>query len=60
MDFNATWRIRASETRLSFNIINAFNVKPPVTSPAFNKVEYDPTNADPRGRTLSLQVRQAW
>jgi len=59
-DFNATWNIRASGTRLSFNIINAFNANPPLTSPAFNKVAYDPTNADPRGRILSLQVRQAW
>jgi iron complex outermembrane recepter protein len=59
-DFNATWSIRASGTRLSFNIFNAFNANPPLTSPAFNKVEYDPTNADPRGRILSLQVRQSW
>jgi iron complex outermembrane receptor protein len=59
-DFNATWLIRASHTRLSFNIINAFNQNPPLTSPAFNKVEYDPTNADARGRILSVQVRQSW
>lgn len=59
-DFNATWSIRASATRLSVNILNAFNANPPRTSPAFNQVEYDPTNADPRGRVLSLQVRQAW
>jgi iron complex outermembrane receptor protein len=59
-DFNATWHNRASGTRLSFNIINAFNANPPLTSPAFNKVAYDPTNADARGRVLSLQVRQSW
>jgi iron complex outermembrane receptor protein len=59
-DFNATWSIRASGTRLSINILNAFNANPPRTSRAFNQVEYDPTNADPRGRILSLQVRQPW
>jgi len=59
-DFNATWHIRTSGTRLSFNIINAFNANPPLTSPGFNKVAYDPTNADARGRVLSLQVRQSW
>jgi iron complex outermembrane receptor protein len=60
VDFNATWSIRASGTRLSINILNAFNAEPPRTSPAFNQVEYDPTNADSRGRILSLQVRQPW
>jgi iron complex outermembrane recepter protein len=59
-DLNATWRIRASGTSLSVNIINAFNSNPPLTAPALNQVVYDPTNADPRGRILSLQVRQAW
>jgi iron complex outermembrane receptor protein len=59
-DFNATWNIRSSGTRLTFSLINAFKANPPRTSPAFNQVEYDPTNADPRGRILSLQVRQAW
>jgi iron complex outermembrane recepter protein len=59
-DFNATWRIRASGTSLSFIVINAFNSNPPLTAPALNKVLYDPTNADPRGRVLSLQVHQAW
>jgi iron complex outermembrane receptor protein len=59
-DFNFTWQIRTSGTRLSFNVINAFNANPPLTSPGFNKVEYDPTNADARGRILSLQVRQTW
>jgi iron complex outermembrane receptor protein len=59
-DFNATWSIRASGTRLTLNIINAFNTNPPLTSPAFNKVQYDPTNADARGRILSFQVRQTW
>jgi iron complex outermembrane recepter protein len=59
-DFNATWHIRASGTHLSFNIFNAFNTNPPLTAPGFNKVAYDPTNADARGRIVSLQVRQSW
>jgi outer membrane receptor protein involved in Fe transport len=60
VDLNASWRIRASGTTLAFNIVNAFNSGPPLTGPAFNKVNYDPNNADPRGRALSFQVRQAW
>jgi iron complex outermembrane receptor protein len=59
-DLNATWRIRASGTSLSINILNAFNSNPPLTGPALNKVVYDPNNADPRGRVLSFQARQAW
>lgn len=59
-DLNATWRIRASGTSLSVNVFNVFNSNPPLTAPALNQVVYDPTNADPRGRVLSLQVRQAW
>jgi hypothetical protein len=42
------------------SISNAFNVGPPRTAPAFLGVEYDPTNADPRGRILSLLVRAQW
>jgi iron complex outermembrane receptor protein len=60
LDLNARWLIRASGTTLSFNILNALNSNPPLTAPAFFKVTYDPTNADARGRTLSLQVKQAW
>jgi iron complex outermembrane receptor protein len=60
LDLNASWLIRASGTTLSLNILNALNSNPPLTSPAFFKVTYDPTNADPRGRTLSLQIKQAW
>jgi iron complex outermembrane recepter protein len=59
-DLNASWRIRTTGTVLSLSVLNAFNSNPPLTSPAFNKVLYDPNNADPRGRVLSLQVRQAW
>jgi iron complex outermembrane receptor protein len=60
LDLNAGWVIRATGTTLSFNILNAFNSDPPHTAPALYPVNYDPTNGDPRGRTLSLQVRQSW
>jgi iron complex outermembrane receptor protein len=59
-DLNANWRIRTTGTVLSLSVLNAFNSNPPLTSPAFNKVLYDPNNADPRGRVLSFQVRQSW
>jgi outer membrane receptor protein involved in Fe transport len=60
VDVNAAWHIRASDTTLSLNLLNALNVNPPRTSPALNNVAYDPNNADPRGRIVSLQVKQAW
>jgi iron complex outermembrane recepter protein len=60
VDLTAGWHIRASGTTLAFNIINALNSGPPLTGPALNNVKYDPINADPRGRALSFQVRQAW
>lgn len=59
-DLNASWHSRRSGTTLSVSIINLFNENPPLTSPALNKVAYDPSNSDPRGRILSLQVRQSW
>jgi iron complex outermembrane receptor protein len=58
-DLNASWHSRTGTT-LSVNIINLLNESPPLTAPAFNKVQYDPTNADARGRILSVQVRQSW
>ena len=60
LDLNAGWRIGASGTTLSLIVLNALNSDPPHTAPAFNNIAYDPSNADPRGRTVSLQVRQAW
>ncbi|HEX3912164.1 MAG TPA: TonB-dependent receptor [Steroidobacteraceae bacterium] len=60
LDLTASWYISASGTTLSLNILNALNSNPPLTAPAFNHIGYDPTNADPRGRTVSFQVRQAW
>lgn len=61
MDLNASWHIPASPgTTLSLNVVNLFNADPPRTTPNFLGVEYDPVNADPRGRILSFQVRQKW
>jgi iron complex outermembrane receptor protein len=60
VDWNAAWRIRASGTTLSLNLINALNSNPPRTPPGLNNITYDPNNADARGRILSVQVRQSW
>jgi iron complex outermembrane recepter protein len=60
LDLNASWVIHATGTTLSVNVLNALNSDPPHTAFSIYQLNYDPTNADPRGRTLSLQVRQAW
>jgi iron complex outermembrane receptor protein len=60
LDLNTSWVIRATGTTLAVNILNALNSGPPHTAFSVYPLNYDPTNADPRGRTLSLQVRQAW
>jgi outer membrane receptor protein involved in Fe transport len=57
---NASWHYARTGTTLSINIINLFNENPPLTGPTLNGAQYDPTNADARGRILSLQVRQSW
>jgi iron complex outermembrane receptor protein len=60
-DLNAAWRIPSLPgTTLGLAVTNLFDINPPRTAPAFNSVAYDPSNADPRGRSLSLQVRQQW
>jgi iron complex outermembrane receptor protein len=59
-DVNLKWHIAPTGTTLSVIVTNLFNTNPPRTAPAINAVTYDPSNADPRGRILSLQVRQAW
>jgi len=59
-DLNASWHSSRTGTTLSVNVINLFNQNPPLTAPGYNRVQYDPTNADARGRILSLQVRQSW
>jgi iron complex outermembrane receptor protein len=60
LDLNAGLTLRSTGTYFGVNILNALNSSPPSTSPAFLNVAYDPSNADPRGRTLSFQVRQTW
>ena len=60
VDLNASWHIRASGTTLSLNLLNALNSNPPLTAPGTNYIQYDPNNADARGRIVSLQVKQAW
>jgi iron complex outermembrane receptor protein len=60
LDLNANWTIPATGTILSLNILNILNSDPPSTAFSLEKINYDPTNADPRGRTISLQVRQSW
>ena len=60
VDWNAAWRIRASGTTLSLSLINALNTSPPHTPPGLYNINYDPNNADARGRILSVQVRQSW
>jgi iron complex outermembrane recepter protein len=61
VDLNASWHVAASPgTSLSFNVTNLFNIDPPHTVPNIVGAEYDPVNADPRGRILTFQVRQKW
>jgi iron complex outermembrane receptor protein len=60
VDLNAAWRIRASGTTLSLNLLNALNSSPPRIPPGAINITYDPNNADARGRIISLQVRQSW
>jgi iron complex outermembrane recepter protein len=60
VDLNAAWRIRASGTTLSLNLLNALNSSPPRIPPGAINITYDPNNADARGRIISVQVRQAW
>jgi iron complex outermembrane receptor protein len=60
VDLNASLHLGATGTTFGIAIINLFNVGPPITAPALNNVAYDPSNADPRGRAVSFQVRQAW
>jgi iron complex outermembrane recepter protein len=60
-DLNAGVRLNwALPTTIGLSVSNLFNVNPPHTSPAFNSVAYDPSNADPRGRILSLLARVQW
>jgi iron complex outermembrane recepter protein len=60
-DINANCRLPLSlPTTIGLNVTNLFNANPPGTAPAFNNLAYDPVNADPRGRIVSLQVHTQW
>jgi iron complex outermembrane recepter protein len=60
-DLNAGVRLNwALPTTIGLSVSNLFNVSPPRTAPGFNAVAYDPSNADPRGRILSLLARVQW
>ncbi len=57
LGYRLPWKL---PTSLAFSVANLFDANPPRTAPAFNKVEYDPANADPRGRSMALQLRSQW
>ena len=57
-DFNANYRLPFTPAvSIGLSLINVFNASPPRTAPAFNQLRYDPANADPRGRAVSVQAR---
>jgi len=47
-------------TRLDLNTINVFNVSPPFLDNSIAGLGYDQENADPYGRSVSIQVRKTW
>jgi iron complex outermembrane recepter protein len=47
-------------TRIELNAHNVFNVDPPFLNNQIVGIGYDQENANPYGRTLSLQVRKHW
>ena len=47
-------------TTFSFSTINVFDEDPPLIEPNFNSINYDATNANPRGRTIAFQVIRRW
>jgi iron complex outermembrane recepter protein len=47
-------------TRVELNAHNVFNVDPPFLNNQLVGLGYDQENADPYGRTVSLQIRKNW
>jgi iron complex outermembrane receptor protein len=47
-------------TRVALNAHNVFNVDPPFLNNQLVGLGYDQENADPYGRTVSLQIRKNW
>ena len=57
-DLNANYRLPWTPVvTIGLSITNVFNASPPHTSPAYDQLQYDPANADPRGRVVSVQAR---
>ena len=60
VDFNFSWRLSPSGSErgsdLSLSIINAFDQDPPFVNNAAG-VGYDPSNADPLGRFVAVELR---
>jgi iron complex outermembrane receptor protein len=50
-----------ANTSVALNIANVFDKDPPYfTEPYFNNFGYDPTNANPYGRVVSLIFTKKW
>ena len=66
IDVQLRYDIAASEsswlhgTRIELNAHNVFNVDPPFLNNQLVGIGYDQENANPYGRTLSLQLRKEW
>jgi iron complex outermembrane recepter protein len=61
VDTNILWHIpEVRGLTVGLSVTDLLDANPPRTSPAFNDLTYDPSNADPRGRTISLQIREKW
>jgi iron complex outermembrane receptor protein len=60
-DVNVGYRfLTSSPITVGLNVINLFDANPPRTAPGLSAITYDPTNADIRGRIVSLQARVQW
>jgi iron complex outermembrane receptor protein len=47
-------------TKLALNVTNLFDRNPPWTAATVYGIHYDPSNADPVGRTVGLQLTHTW
>ena len=60
VDLNFSWRLGSTESErgseLSLSVVNAFDQDPPFVNNAAG-VGYDPSNADPLGRFLAVELR---
>jgi outer membrane receptor protein involved in Fe transport len=63
MDLNYRYELEfLSGTTFAISAINLLNREPPRTTGvgAIDGIRYDSANADPLGRTISLQIRKVW